>query len=324
MMKQILPLDPATYQRHLIHGPDRMWVETNCYVDVWVELLHALGHEPIAALPFCLNIDFEGDQWTFFKFVTADLFDLYGVDVQELAIWRPMTQHLEEQVELGRHVLVELDSYYLPDTAGTAYQRAHVKTTVAVNAIDVTNRRLGYFHSQAYFQLQDADFTNLFRLDRPADPSLLPPYVEFVKRSDVPPLRGQELLTASLQILRRQLRRLPRVNPFTQYKVRLDQDLAWLMQENMDMFHQYSFATLRQFGASFELAETYLQWLRQHQVKGLDQPIAAFHELSSNAKTMQFHLARTMTRKKPLDLAMLDQMAEQWQSAMTSLRKNFL
>ena len=47
---------------------ERAWAETNCYVDLWVELLHALGHDPIAALPFTLAIDFEGDQWTFFKF----------------------------------------------------------------------------------------------------------------------------------------------------------------------------------------------------------------------------------------------------------------
>src|SRR4051795_7634725 len=129
MMKQILPLDPTRYQRHPIHGADRHWAETNCYVDVWVELLHALGFEPIAALPFTLAIDFEGDQWTFFKFALADLHELYGLDVQELAIWRPLVAHIEEQVTLGRPVLVELDSFHLPDTAGSAYRIAHVKST---------------------------------------------------------------------------------------------------------------------------------------------------------------------------------------------------
>ena len=79
-------------------------------------------------LPFTLAIDFEGDQWTFFKPPHGDLCDLYGLDVQELAIWRPLVEHVEEQVERGRPVLVELDSYYLPDTAGTAYRIEHVKT----------------------------------------------------------------------------------------------------------------------------------------------------------------------------------------------------
>jgi Domain of unknown function (DUF1839) len=324
MRKQILPLDPTTYQRHLIHGADRIWVETNCYVDVWVELLHAMGFEPIAALPFTLGIDFEGDQWTFFKFISADIYDLYGLDIQELAIWRPLAHHLEEQLTLGRPVLVELDSYYLPDTAGSAYQRAHVKTTVAVNEIDIAAKRLGYFHSQAYFQLQGLDFAHLFRLGVPEDAAVLPPYVEFVKRSEIVPPRGADLLAASLQIFRRQLRRLPRANPFAKFKSRLETDLSWLMNENMEMFHQYSFATLRQFGASFELAATYLQWLRQHNVNELDQPIATFQELSTAAKTMQFQLARTMTRKKPLDLAMLDSMADKWQIVLNGLQSSFL
>src|SRR4051812_34108369 len=127
-MKQIAALDPAHYQRHLIHGENRVWAETNCYSDVIIELMHGLGHEPIAALPFALTIDFEGTQWTFFKFPDADIRDLFGLDICELAPWRPLVEHIEEQVGLGRPVLVELDSYFLPDTAGTAYKLAHVKS----------------------------------------------------------------------------------------------------------------------------------------------------------------------------------------------------
>jgi hypothetical protein len=71
-MARILDLDPATYERHLIHGEGRTWAETNCYTDVVVELLHGLGFEPIAALPFTLTIDLDVDQWTFFKFHPGD------------------------------------------------------------------------------------------------------------------------------------------------------------------------------------------------------------------------------------------------------------
>ncbi|HEX3870428.1 MAG TPA: DUF1839 family protein, partial [Pirellulales bacterium] len=105
MKHHVLSLDPIAYQRHRIHTQDRRWAETNCYVDVWVELLHAWGFEPLAALPFTVAIDFEGDQWTFFKFPLADLTELYGLDVQELAIWRPLVSHVEEQIVLGRPVL---------------------------------------------------------------------------------------------------------------------------------------------------------------------------------------------------------------------------
>ena len=76
----------------------RVWVEKNCYVDVWIEVLHALGLEPLRVLPFVLAIDFEGDQLTFFKPPHEDLVELYGVDVQELNVWRPLVEHVGEQL----------------------------------------------------------------------------------------------------------------------------------------------------------------------------------------------------------------------------------
>ena len=324
MMKQIIALDPGNYQRHLIHGKDRTWAETNCYADVIIELLHALGHEPIAALPFTLAVDFEGDQWTFFKFPLADLYDLYGLDVQELAIWKPLVTQVEEQVALGRPVLVELDSFFLPDTAGTAYQLEHVKSTVAVVEIDVENNHLGYFHGQGYYHLNGNDFLEVFRLKGEPDPAMLPPYVEFVKMRHKEGLSQDHLLQTSVRLLKKQLELLPEVNPFEKFKPRFQQDLEWLMTENLETFHQYSFATLRQYGACYELAHTYLTWLKQQGEVGLDDAIAAINELSNGAKTYQFQLARAMNRKKPLDLAPLDTMAQHWDKAMTSLKNLYL
>ena len=324
MMRQIVALDPSTYQRHLIHGKDRIWIETNCYADVLIELLHALGYEPIAALPFTLAIDFEGDQWTFFKFPLADLYDLYGLDVQELAIWKPLITHVEEQVELGRPVLVELDSFFLPDTAGSAYKLAHIKSTVAVVEIDVEQNHMGYFHAQGYYHLDGEDFLNVFRLNAEPDPAALPPYVEFVKRRQQGKLSPQQLLDGSIKLLKKQLILLPEQNPFQKFRPRFQQDLEWLMSEGLDVFHKYSFATLRQFGACYELAHTYLQWLQQQGEIGLDEAIAGIHELSNGAKTYQFQLARAMNRKKPLDLAPLDTMAQHWERAMGTLRSRYL
>ncbi len=63
----VLHLDAANYQRHALHAEDRAWVEKNCYIDIWIEVLHALGLDPLPVLPFTLTIDFETDQWTFFK-----------------------------------------------------------------------------------------------------------------------------------------------------------------------------------------------------------------------------------------------------------------
>jgi len=323
MMQQLLRLEPQNYTRHFIHSQERDWAETNCYVDVWIELLHALGHDPVAAMPFTLAVDFEGDQWTFFKFPLYDLTALYDLDVQELAIWNPLTAHIEEQISLGRPVLVELDSYFLPDTAGSAYKLAHVKTTVAVVEIDVEKHHLGYFHGQAYYHLDGDDFIDVFRMRDEPDPAILSPYVEYVK------IRGEgvkdqaELLQASKRLLKRQLDLLPEQNPFEKFKPRFVKDLVWLMEQSLETFHQYSFATLRQFGACYELAANYLVWLSDMGESGLDNAIREIKAISETAKVYQFQLARAMTRKKELDLTPIDNMARSWQIAIDLLRNKY-
>ena len=324
MTKRILALDPSTYQRHPIHQEGRTWAETNCYVDVWIELLHALGYEPVAALPFTLTIDFEGDQWTFFKCPLLDMYELYGLDVQELAIWRPLVVHIEEQVERGRPVLVELDSYYLPDTAGTAYKRAHIKSTVAVTEIDAARHHMGYFHNQGYHHVGGDDFLDVLRLRGEPDPAALPPYVEFVKIRGGARRDGRSLLQGSLQLLRRHLELVPTENPFLSFKARFEKDLIWLLEKNLEAFHQYSFATLRQYGACFELSQTYLHWLAAQGEGELDEEIRVFREISEGAKTLQFQLARAMNRRKPLDLSPLEAMAERWQRGTTGLKARYL
>ena len=314
----VAALDPATYRRHAIHGDGRVWPETNCYTDLLVEVIHALGLEPAACLAFTLAIDFEGDQWTFFKPSHCDLARLYGLDVQELAIWRPVLDHVVEQVERGRIPLLEVDSYYLPDTSGTAYRLTHTKTTIGVNEIDPALKRMGYFHNAGYFVVQGDDFASLF------DFKALPPYAEFVKRrEDLPPLTGSALLEASLETLRAQLARVPRHNPFTAFRGRFEQDLGWLMQAPIEQFHTYSFATLRQYGACFELAESYLRWLAAQGIDGLDAPASALHDIAETAKAFQFQLARSMARRKPLELAPLDAMGGPWDRAMGALRERF-
>ncbi len=321
---RVAALDAASYRRHPLHGENRTWAETNCYTDLMVELLHGLGHEPTAMLPFTLAIDFEGDQWTFFKPPTTDILDLYALDIQELAIWRPLAEHVAEQVSAGRAVLVELDSYYLPDTAGTAYRRTHQKTTIGVNEIDLERRRLGYFHNQGYYEVEGEDFRELFQLDGPVHPRVLPPYVEFVKPfAGVAGLRNGQLVEASLGLLRKHLARVPRDNPFGRFRTRFAHDLDWLIAAEIERFHVYSFANLRQYGACYELAQTYLRWLGTQGVGGLETASDALAQVAQTAKAFQFQLARAMARKKPLDLSPLDAMGAQWEIAMAQLLPRF-
>lgn len=329
MMRQIWPLDPATYARHPLHNDDRAWIESNCYVDLWIELLHTSGVEPLAALPFTFTIDLEGDQWTFFKFPSADLTDLYGVDVIELQIWRPITAHLEEQLALGRPSLVEVDAFYLPDTIGTTYRQAHVKTTIGIQALDGAEQRAGYFHNAGYYELAGADFEGVFRLEGElTDPKYLPPYVEVaklgVRPGPGPALSGRALVARSIELLSAHLARAPLDNPFGRYASRFHADLDALAGEPLTQFHLYSFATLRQCGAAFELGGAYLRWLQANGEHGLERIGAACDIVATTAKTLQFKLARSVNANRPFDPApMLATMAAAWDDAMTALMARY-
>ncbi|MET5012196.1 DUF1839 family protein, partial [Burkholderia pseudomallei] len=83
------------------------------------------GLNPYAALPFKIKLDIEGDQFSFFKFQFEDLETLYGIVVQEHAIFEPVDVHVEHQVARGNLMLVEEDAWYLPDPRGNSYQSDH-------------------------------------------------------------------------------------------------------------------------------------------------------------------------------------------------------
>lgn len=315
---------PDNYQPHPIHGEDRIWLETNCYTDLWVELLNGLGFEPIAALPFTLAVDFEGDQWTFFKFPIADLTELFGLDIQELTIWNSLIHHIDEQVKRNRPVVVELDSYFLPDTHGTAYKIAHVKSSVAVVEIDIKATKMLYFHNKGFYALEGQDFEDIFSLNGQESDRILPPYVEYVKINEQHQLNDDERRDITLKLVKKHLGFAPTDNPFLKFKERLAGDLPFIQEQDISYFHEYSFANMRQFGASFELAATLCKWLADQGIEGLSEPETQFLEIANKAKAFQFQLARSVNRKKPLDLSTLDSIADNWQAAMDVLRKQFI
>src|SRR4051812_48246955 len=153
MMVSLFGLDPATYTPSALHDSDQIFPETNCYVDLWIELLHAQGIVPESAMAFACMVDFEGDQWTFFKPPPDELMRLYGIDVHEMQLYRPTAEHVLEQARAGRTMTLEVDSFYLPDTASSAYRMAHVKSSIAVEGIDPVQQRLRYFHGAGYYEL---------------------------------------------------------------------------------------------------------------------------------------------------------------------------
>jgi Domain of unknown function (DUF1839). len=310
-------LDPATYRPHTLHASERMWPETNCYVDLWIEVLATHGVAPEAMLGFTLIQDFEGDQLTFFKVPLENLEDLYGIRVTELAIFDTVQAHVREQTSRGRLCLVEMDSYFMPDTRGVGYRQEHGKTTVAINRIDLDGGSMDYFHNGGFFRVDGEDFVGLFQLDAPRDALPFLPYTEFAKFPDrTSSLESQR--TVAERLLRRHFARRPEENPLAAFAAVFPRQVEAVAERPFGFFHKYAFNTLRQFGANFELLASHLQWL--HPEGRFDAEIAEALKISETAKSVQFQLARAVTRKKfdPLATA-LDPAVEAWDRLMNGL-----
>ncbi len=318
MTLALLPLDADGYRPHTLHATERTWTETNCYVDVWIEVLHALGLDPVAAGAFTLSADFEGDQWSFFKFPPEDLRVLFGIEVAEMNVWRPVVDHVAEQLDFGRLCTVEVDSWFLPDTRGVSYQLDHVKSTIVPQMLDRPGRRLGYFHNAGYFELDGDDFDGVFRLGDHAATAGLPPYVEMV-RLDRIRRHDPGLVDRVLALTADHLSRRPTDNPVARLGARLEHDLPWLATQDIETFHLYSFGMCRQCGASAELAASFVDWLCRHDRSGAEPAADAFRDLAGGAKALQFALARVV-RGRTVDLAsILEPMERSWAAAMDTL-----
>jgi hypothetical protein len=305
--------DPTTYVPHPLHGDNRTYRETNCWTDVLIELLHAGGHEPLAAMGAALRVDFEGDQWTFLKPSGDTLERLYGLDVHEMQPYRPLPLQAAEQLDAGRTLIVELDAFHLPDTAATAYGREHVKTSVAIEAIDVAGQRLRYFHNAGLHELEGDDFRGAFRLDGPADPEVLPPYTELVRFDAAAVTRDASALRSLAgELLPAHLLRRPTTNPFERFGVRLQDDLPGLLSGDDEAYHSYAFATVRMAGSSFELAAAHVRWLLGAQTPALE----ALDAIVADCKLLSFKLARRRTFDP---LPVVARMATAWEHAMGDL-----
>ncbi len=316
MKRSLLSIAAESYQNHALHRGERAWLETNCYVDLWIEVLHAHGLDPHAGLGFTVATDFEGDQWLFFKQPSHDLALLYGVDVQELNIWRTPREHVETQLARGRLVLLEVDAFYLPDTAGVSYKSVHTKTTIGIEGIDVAARTLGYFHNAGYFVLSGEDFEGLFRVQEGA----LAPYTEFACIDTGKALNERDLWAAARWLLRKHIARMPAGDPIAAFRQRFEADLPWLAEQPQELFHIYAFSTLRQLGACYELASSHLHWLGERETAGLAAAAQAFALIASEAKTLQFKAARAVVLKKQVAFApMFERMEESYRVAREAL-----
>ena len=295
-MTSLLGLDPATYASHPVHRPDFGYPETNCWTDVVVELLHARGDEPLAALGCTLALDHEGDQFTFFKPRPDELEALYGVDVHELQPYRSLDRHLRTQLDQGRTLIVEVDAWWLPDTAGTSYRSEHVKTAIAVEALE--DDRLVYFHNAGLHQLSGEDLTRVLV------PDVLPGYVEVVRFDAGPRLQGEELRTAARELLRDNLLRRPGRSPFAAFGDQLGRELDEVLALDPAQVHVFAFATTRMAGAAAALAAEHVRWVLR-----AEEAAACFNRVSQGTRTLTMRLMR----RKPFDpSALVAALAADW------------
>jgi hypothetical protein len=301
-------LSPQSHVPHALHAEHRVWVEKNCAIDVWIELLHAHGLEPRAMLGVTAAMDFLGDQWTFFKPSNEALRSLYGIDVQELTLWRPLQDHVLEHVGAGRLVGVEADAWWLPDTAATDYRRQHTKTTIVIAECDPQAGRLVYFHNAGLYELEGEDYR--CTMDNGGLP--VPLFAEWtdprrrVARSD------DDLRAECRQRLREHLAWRPADNPVRRFQERFVADQALLRQQGLARYHAWAFANTRQLGAAMELLSEHLLWLRAAPDAAQD-----FLTVAQGCKTLILKAARAVAGTRDLDGAELfDTMAQAWQRGM--------
>lgn len=305
--------DPATYVPHAVHAGGHTYHETNCYTDIVIELVHARGDESLAVLGSTVRSDFEGDQWTFFKPWPSDVEALFGIDIHEMQPYRPLPLQIAELLPLDRTLIVELDSWYLPDTASTSYRTEHVKSSVVAESIDVSGEVLRYFHNTSLYELAGEDYRGVFRIGGSFSGDVLPPYTELVRFDAGPRLEGQELRTAARGLLRYHLDRRPAGNPFQRFGERLVADLPGLLDGDSAAYHAYAFATVRMAGAGFELCASHVDWLL-----GPDgeRASAALGQIVEGSKVLGFKLAR----RRPFDIeAVVQPLGDAWDDAMSSL-----
>ena len=78
---RLLPIEAATYVESRCTNPERDLTRDELLRRHLDRALHTLELDAHAALAFTISVDFDGDQWQFFKFPLEDLRFVYGLEV---------------------------------------------------------------------------------------------------------------------------------------------------------------------------------------------------------------------------------------------------
>lgn len=321
-INRFFALTPAEFQPHaLLHGLNENFRETNCYADLVIEIVHQLGLTPTACLGYTLAADFEGDQWTFTKPSSHDLQMLYGIRVEELALYRSLVDQLVTQVERGSVPMIEADAFHLPDAIGIDYRTAHVKTTIGISKIDVQNKVMHYFHNATFTKLEGEDFDGILQPLASKEKGYLPPYCDFLKLNQLKQLPEDTLRNIALKSAAFHFRKRNGINPIKAYANAMNTHQEAIINGGIHAYHAYTFVAPRQLGAANQLGAHFLRWLDP---QNTDLKIAAdaFDAIAGLSKSLVLKLARVANSGKVGNLdAILDEMATHWDIADQHLHR---
>ncbi len=303
------------YSPPAAHAGNRIWQETNCYLDLWIELLHVLGDDPVPSFACALSTGFDGDVWTFVKPTQEDLRDLFGLEITEEIMWRPVLETVESGPSRGVLHTVEVDSWWLPDTEASDYRTSHTKSTIVPLRVDRQARAMTYVHNAGVFELSGDDFDGVFCLPPQSDWVLLP-YVEQIRR--VRPAAAVDPAVVA-RIARAHLDRRPVDNPVARLAAGVQDAARWLGGAGMETFHLWAFATLRQCGATGEVAADFSEYLAAHGFSAAGAAAEPLRRVAADAKAVQFKMARA-AHGRAVDVSdLLGRTADDWARALTVL-----
>lgn len=311
-----------TFTAHPLHGDDRVWTQTNCYLDIWIEIAASLGLPPEPLGVCAYSAGTVPGAWAFLKAQTDDLRDLYDIEVAEINLWRTVEEHVLDHLEVGELLTVESDAYYLPDTEGVSYGAERVKTTIVPVQVDPRARTMTYFHNSGLYALHGEDYDGALALN--GLPTCAPqPYVERVRLDGL--VRDEtEIRRRARALASRHLARRPAGNPVAELCASVREVAPTLRERGFPFFHLYSFTATRQLGLTAQAAADATRWLAAgDEVDGDDidgdelrAAAADLDVVSQEMKNLQFALARiTGGRARDLEPT-LGRATERWGSAI--------
>lgn len=315
MLACLPELSPETYRPHPLHHPDRVWPETNCALDLWIEVLNALGLAPEPLLSIAARQDFEGDQFGFTKIQPDDVEYVYGLRVQELSLYDSLEAHVARQMSRGRLCFVEADAYFLPDTGHASYRRRHRATMIGINRLDPSTAVAEYFHNGGYFRLGGEDYRGVFDAGS-GEQRGQQPFVEFTTL-DFDAQNPSEWKRRGKQLLAKHWERRPAKNPIRQFQSVVQAQAEALADREPDALHDYAFNTFRLLGSNFAVLGACLDWLSP-----TPHPLSVHCGLiADTASRMPLFLAKALARRRFDRLGpSLDPAADAWDALFAAVQ----